>query len=260
VTASSTQPDVRTAKPTAELAGTNQADPASAPAVSAQKLCVEIEGRVILDRITLEVPVGQAVALMGANGAGKSTLLGVLATLKPPNSGELRLFGGHGIAAAAAARGRIGVISHQPMLYRDLSVRENLEFFGRLYDVPRARDRAAEVLSLVGLAGRADDAVKTLSRGMVQRAAIGRALMHDPAMVLADEPFEGLDAPSARSLEALWRRLRAERRTLIMANHDVARALALSDRAVVLRRGKVVLDRPCAETTGERVLEEIARP
>ena len=227
--------------------------------VLAEGLCVEIDGRHILDKISLNVPAGQAVALMGANGAGKSTLLRVLATLTAPSEGELRLFGRRIGPAAAAVRSRIGIISHQPMLYRDLSIRENLEFFSRLYDTPSPRARATEMLALVGLTSRSGDAVKTLSRGMVQRAAIARAMMHDPALLLADEPFEGLDAPSARSLETLLNRLRADGRTLIMANHDVARSLALTDKAVLLRRGRLVLDRPSAALTGQEVLEEIAR-
>lgn len=231
----------------------------AALAVSAEGLRVEIDGRHILDKISLDIPRGQAVALMGANGAGKSTLLRVLATLTAPSEGELRLFGQRIGPAAAAVRSKIGIISHQPMLYRDLSIRENLEFFGRLYDAASPRARATEMLALVGLTNRSGDAVKTLSRGMVQRAAIARAMMHDPALLLADEPFEGLDAPSARSLETLLNRLRGEGRTLIMANHDVPRSLALTDRAVLLRRGRVVMDRPSAALTAQEVLEEIAR-
>ena len=237
----------------------DQAGQAATPAVAADGLCLEIDGRHILDKISLEIPAGQAVALMGANGAGKSTLLRVLATLTPPSEGELMLFGRRIGPAGAAVRSRIGIISHLPMLYRDLSIRENLEFFGRLYDTTTPRERAAEMLELVGLTGRADDAVKTLSRGMVQRAAIARAMMHNPALLLADEPFEGLDAPSARSLETLWKRLRAEGRTLIMANHDVSRSLALSDRAVVLRRGRLIMDSLSEALTAGQVIEEISR-
>ena len=234
--------------------------PTAPPAVEAAEVCVEIDGRKILDRISLTVPAGQSVALMGANGAGKSTLLGVLATLKLLSSGTLSLMGHKTVGPdSARARARIGIISHQSMLYRDLSVRENLIFFGRLYDVPDAKARADRMVALVGLSARAADAVKTLSRGMVQRVAIARSLMHDPALLLADEPFEGLDAPSARSLEVLWRRLREDGRTLIMANHDVVRSLALSDRAVVLRRGQVVLDCPSSDVTAEQVIEEISR-
>ena len=249
-----------TESPQAPRAADNgQAGQAAPPAVATDGLCVEIDGRHILDKISLEIPAGQAVALMGANGAGKSTLLRVLATLTPPSEGTLKLFGRRIGPTAAAVRSKIGIISHLPMLYRDLSIRENLEFFGRLYDTPAPRVRAAEMLALVGLTGRADDAVKTLSRGMVQRAAIARAMMHDPALLLADEPFEGLDAPSAKSLETLWNSLRAEGRTLIMANHDVARSLALSDRAVVLRLGKVIMDSPSEALTAGQVIQEISR-
>jgi len=182
------------------------------------------------------------MALLGANGAGKSTLLKVLATFMPPSSGTLELFGSKIGVNAGAIRSQIGIISHQPMLYRDLSAIENLVFFGRLYDVANARDRAEEMLRLVGLSNRADDAVKTLSRGMIQRVSIARALMHDPDLLLADEPFDGLDVPSANALEAFLGRLQAQGKTVVIANHDIAQTLRLADTVFVLHRGERVLE------------------
>jgi heme exporter protein A len=229
-------------------------------AVEASGLCLRLDDREILCDVHLDVPVGAAVALLGANGAGKSTLLRVLGTLTSPSEGRLRLFGQDVAAGNVAIRSRIGLISHQPMLYRDLTVGENLEFFGKLYGVPGPRRRAAELLDLVGLTDRRDDAVKTLSRGMVQRAAIARALMHQPDLLLADEPFDGLDAPSVAALAGLLAQLRGAGKTLVVANHDIRQSLELSDRAVVLRRGRVVLDEAVARLDEQAVLKELVGP
>ena len=233
---------------------------ATVPAVQAAGLSLDLDDKPILREISLDVPPGQAVALLGANGAGKTMLLKVLATLVRPTSGQLRLFGHAAGPNADQARARIGVVAHQSMLYRDLSARENLEFFGRLYDVADPPDRAAAMLARVALADRADDPVWSLSRGMIQRVAIARALVHDPALLLADEPFDGLDAPSAQSLEALLRALCGEGKTLILSNCDIPRMLRLVDDVIVLRRGRVVLDRPVAAIDVAAVLKEITSP
>ncbi|MHC4717292.1 MAG: ATP-binding cassette domain-containing protein, partial [Planctomycetota bacterium] len=152
--------------------------------VRSSGLFLRLDDRPILSDISLSVPPGRTMALLGANGAGKSTLLHVLATLLAPTRGRLELFGQVG---AARARSRIGLITHQPVLYRDLTARENLLFFGRLYGITDPQERASRMLRLVGMGHRADDAVKTLSRGMTQRVSIARALMHDPDLLLADE-------------------------------------------------------------------------
>jgi heme exporter protein A len=232
------------------------------PAVQAEALTVIVDDRPILNRIDLNLSAGDYVALLGANGAGKSTLLRTLAMLLFPTEGRLELFGrpAHRSAGAAAIRGRIGMIGHQAMLYRDLSVRENLLFFGRLYGVHAVDDRAEQLLEQVGLADRAEDPVKTFSRGMVQRAAIARALMHDPDLLLSDEPFSGLDAPSTLAVEALFATLHAAGKTLVMANHDIAQSLGQAQRVVVLRRGKVALDKRSAEVTSAGVLREVETP
>lgn len=226
-------------------------------AVRTIALSLRLDDKPILKDINLNVPAGQTVALLGANGAGKSTLLKVLATLMPPSSGALELFGSGVGANSSSVRSRIGIISHQPMLYRDLSPMENLVFFGRLYDVSNPRGRGEEMLSLVGLSGRADDAVKTLSRGMIQRVSIARALMHDPSLLLADEPFNGLDVPSANALEAFLRRLQAKGKTVVIANHDIAQSLRLADTVFVLHRGYRVLEAPADETDVAAVVKEM---
>jgi heme exporter protein A len=215
-----------------------------APVVSAASLGMRIDERRVLDEIDLDISPGDCVALLGANGAGKSTLLRIVATLSPPTSGTLRLFG-HAVGRdAARLRARIGMVGHQLMLYRELTARENLEFFGRLYAVERVRERALELLEFVGLADRADDPVKALSRGMAQRVAIARAFMHSPALLLTDEPFTGLDVHSIERLERCLTDLHAEGRTILMTTHDIDQGLRLARRIVVLRRGRIVLDQP----------------
>ena len=241
-----------------QLDAAPRAAPVIPEAVGARALCKRIDERAVLDGIDLQVYRGQFVALLGANGAGKSTLLKVMATLTPPTLGELTLFGNPATGRQAqAARGRIGMIGHQSMLYRDLSARENLEFFARLYGVPDPRGRTQRLLDVIALSQRADDAVKTFSRGMTQRVAIARALVHEPDLLLADEPFDGLDAPSIATLEQLLSDLREQGMTVILANHSIDQSLRLADRAVVLRGGRVVIDEPSDSLRSDDVLAEM---
>lgn len=223
-----------------------QAEAATADSlpVRAEKLGKTIEDRPILRDINLEIPAGQYIALLGANGAGKSTLLKILSTLITPTSGTLQLFGQSLKSGSVAIRARIGLIGHQSMLYHDLSALENLEFFARLYNVKNPRQRALELLDQLGLKTRAGDAVKSFSRGMAQRVSIARALLHNPDLLLADEPFAGLDAPSTALLEKTLANLHASGKTIILANHDIRQSLHLAQRAVVLARGRKVLDAP----------------
>lgn len=234
-----------------------QPGPSQTLAVEARALGKMIDTKHVLRQIDLVIPHGRFVALLGANGAGKTTLLRTIAMLLPATSGTLHLFGEPASRGAVRLRRRIGVIGHEPMLYRDLSALENLMFFGRLYEIDDVRTRAHELLESVGLAGRADDPVKTYSRGMLQRVAIARALMHDAELILADEPFTGLDAPSRLMLEELLRRLHDEGRTIILANHDVGRSLELTEQAVVLRDGALVLDEPSAALEAAALVREV---
>lgn len=226
--------------------------------VRARGVSKVIDERVVLRDVDLEVAAGEFVVVLGANGAGKTTLLNILATLTRATEGDLRLFGQDVRRQAANVRRRIGMIGHRGMLYRDLSARENLVFFGNLYGVRDPGRRAEELLARVGLEGRAGDAVRHFSRGMVQRAAIARALMHDPELLLADEPFAGLDLVAVAGLEKLLAELRVEGRTVILTNHDVEQSLRLAGRAVVLRGGRKVLDEPAVALTEARVLAEVA--
>lgn len=227
-------------------------------AIAAKDLSKSIDERPILHRLNLQVQPGEFVALLGANGAGKSTLLKVLATLTSPTSGELLLFGQSATREMIRVRGRIGLIGHQSMLYRDLSAWENLEFFGKLYGVKQSGRRADELLAALSLGDRAHDAVKTFSRGMTQRVAIARALMHDPDLLLADEPFDGLDAPSAHSLENLLAQLHQAGKTVILANHDIPQSLRIAQRAIVLRKGRLAIDQCSAQLTPDLVLQQMA--
>jgi heme exporter protein A len=225
--------------------------------VEARGLERSIDGRRVLCGIDLTVRRGDFVGVLGANGAGKSTLIKLFATLAPPTGGQLLLWGTPIQKVGPALRRRIGLIDHNLMLYRDLSARANLEFFAHLYGLSNARARAIEALRAMGLERRADDAVKSFSRGMAQRVAIARALLHDPDLLLADEPFTGLDAASAAGLEQLFADLRDAGRTIIMVNHDVAQTLRAADRVVVLRRGRVALDRSTRGADATSVLAEV---
>jgi heme exporter protein A len=222
------------------------------------KLSKSIDERPVLRGIDLDVEAGSYVALLGANGAGKSTLLKIIATLIPPSSGEVDLFGKKLGRDGNELRRRIGFISHNSMLYRDLSARENLEFFAKLYGLTDPPRRARKMLEMAGLWNRANDPVKTFSRGMVQRAAIARALIHDPELVLADEPFSGLDAPSIESLEQLFADLNEAGKTIILVNHDIEQSLRLAQRAVILRGGQIVINEAVYRLYPREVLAEVS--
>ena len=231
--------------------------PSPAPAVELLDLSKSIDERPILRNLALTIEPGQFLAVLGANGTGKSTLLKLLSTLMPPSSGQLRLFGQKATAASVTLRRRIGLIGHQSMLYRDLSAAENLAFFAQLYGVADAPARARQMLDMIGLSARGNDPVKNFSRGMVQRVAIARALLHDPELLLADEPFDGLDAPSVESLEKLLAQLNDAGKTIVMVNHDIERSLEIADHAIVLRGGRIVLDQPTHRLYPREVLSEV---
>jgi len=231
----------------------------SSPAVRAAALHKVIDDRPVLRDLTFDLPAGCYATLLGANGAGKTTLLRLLSTLTTPSRGVLEIFGRCVRRHGAIIRAGLGLIGHQSMLYRDLSALENLVFFGRLHDLPEPNARAMDLLEFVGLVDRANDPVKTFSRGMVQRVSIARALLHEPRLLLADEPFAGLDAPSARSVENLLEQLNAQGMAIILANHDVRQSLRLAQRVMVLRRGRLVLDAAAAPLSAEDVLGEIEK-
>jgi heme exporter protein A len=232
----------------------------SEPSVELRGLSKIIDGRIVLRNVNASVRAGELVGLVGANGAGKSTLLKIIATLSSPTSGELKLFGQSAFKASVELRKRIGLIDHQSLLYRDLTALENLEFYGGLYNLTDPRNEALKLLQRFSLDERADDLVKAFSRGMVQRVAIARALLHDPELLLADEPFAGLDAPSAEFLEKLFGQLTADGKAIILVSHDLEQTLRLADRVIVLRGGTVALDQPTHRLYLEEVLAEAKAP
>jgi heme exporter protein A len=193
-----------------------------------------------LARVSLECRSGEVVGLLGPNGAGKSTLLSILSTLTAPTSGEV-LYGGRTPAQIGSElRSRIGVLSHDLHLYPELTARENLLFFGTLYRIPDPAARVATALDRAGLTPRADDVVHGFSRGMRQRLALERALLHAPQLLLLDEPFTGLDDASTVGLVSRLVELRAAGCVVLVATHDLDVAEAVLDRAVVLREGKLL--------------------
>ncbi len=221
-------------------------------------LGMAIDGRPILQDITLEIGRGEFAAVLGANGAGKSTLLKVIATLARSTEGTLELFGKTVGRDSAELRRRIGLIAHQSMLYRELTARENLLFFAKLYGIAEPVKRAELLLEVIGLSNRANDPVKSFSRGMVQRVAIARSLLHDPELILADEPFDGLDAPSVAATEQLLRHLHNSGKTILLVNHDISQSLQLASRAVVMRKGRIVIDAAAQSLNASQVLIEVS--
>jgi heme exporter protein A len=193
-----------------------------------------------LDGVDLTVRRGEPLALFGVNGAGKTTLLNVLSGGLKATRGSLVIEGLDPRRAPAQARGRIGLLSHHTLLYDDLSATENLVFFGKLHGLPQPLDRARALLDAVGLADRADEPVRAFSRGMQQRVALARALLHDPSLLLLDEPSSGLDARSSARLEATLRAAASRGATWVIATHDVEEGLALCPRWLVLSRGRVI--------------------
>ena len=192
--------------------------------------------RVALAGVSVTVGEGETLSVLGSNGAGKTTLLRVLATLLRPHAGTVRVLGAELPAEAWKVRGRVGLLGHEPLLYLDLSARENLRYHARLHGVGRAR--VEEVLCALGMERRGDEPVRELSRGMVQRVAAARAVLHDPPLLLLDEPRAGLDPAAAELLEPLIGR--ASGRTRVLVTHDVERGKAEADHVLALKGGRAV--------------------
>ena len=200
--------------------------------------------RVALGGVTVDVDEGQTLVVFGANGAGKTTLLRVLAGLLRPHAGAATVLGAALPAEAWRLRGRIGFLGHEPLLYRELTPRENLRFQARLHGV--APERVDAVLEAVGMTGRGDDPMSELSRGMVQRVAAARAVLHDPPLLLLDEPWAGLDPAAVERLEPVIGRTSGK--TRVVVTHDVAGGLEEADVALGLKRGRAEFaGRPPAE-------------
>jgi len=209
---------------------------------------------IALQGVDLKVEAGESVAILGPNGAGKTTLMRVIATLLRPSAGTLLLFDRPIGDGGAQARRRIGFLSHHSFLYPDLTPTENLEFYARMFHVPAVTQRVHELIERVGLTGWAHRPVRMLSRGLEQRCALARALLHRPDLLLLDEPFTGLDVDASATLIEMLRQEQQRGMTMLMTTHDLARGLDLCRRAVVLVRGKIRYDR--AIDTDERATFE----
>jgi len=198
------------------------------------------ERRRALTHVSLTCGPGEIFGLLGPNGAGKSTLLAIIATLLAPSAGAVRYGTQTAREAGPALRGRIGLLGHDLYLYPELSARENLVFFARLYGVPDVPACVARGLDRAALTDRGDDPVSGYSRGMRQRVALERALLHDPRLLLLDEPFTGLDDASTHALVDRLRELRAAGRIILLATHDLDVADGVVDRIAILRNGRLV--------------------
>jgi heme exporter protein A len=195
--------------------------------------------RTILRGLDFDVRPGEFVALLGPNGSGKTTFLRILASLSHPSLGEVYIAGFRLPHQAASVRARLGIVSHLPLLYGDLTAEENLRFYGRLYGVLHLDERITEMLEMVGLELRRRDLVRTFSRGMQQRLAIGRAVLHDPDVLLFDEPYTGLDQDASVMLDDILRSVAVQGRTVVMTSHDLGRAEGLATRFDILTRGVI---------------------
>jgi heme ABC exporter ATP-binding subunit CcmA len=200
---------------------------------------LDFRRRRALNRVSLILNSGEIVAVLGPNGAGKTTLLMVAATLLTPTSGEVRFGEWTPASGGDGLRRLIGLVGHDLYVYSDLSAIQNLRFFANLYDVDRADERVHSAVRHAGLDGRGHESIATFSRGMRQRLAIERALIHDPRLVLLDEPFTGLDEASADMLKARLRSLRDRGCIVVVTTHDIEAVDGLVDRAVLLRDGRL---------------------
>ena len=205
---------------------------------------------------------GECVLLFGANGSGKSTLLRLLSGLCKPTAGTIRIGGWVLPREAMAVRAQIGLVAHRPLLYENLTARENLDFFGKLYgtEADEREQRSGELLRQVGLDKRADRIVRAFSRGMKQRLSIARALLHQPEILLLDEPYSGLDQAACQVLDELLATARDAGRTIILSTHQLARAPETAERALVLSGGKIIFDGPSDRGSLSELFQEAASP
>ncbi|ADJ25755.1 ABC transporter related protein [Dehalogenimonas lykanthroporepellens BL-DC-9] len=218
-----------------------QSDDLGHSAILVRSLIKTFNHRPALKGIDLEIARGEKVVVFGPNGAGKTTLLKILSTVMKPSSGKVFMQGLDLKTEADAIRRQIGVVFHHSFLYPNLTARENLEFYARLYDIDDLEPRVVEKAGLVGMTRRLNDRVDTFSRGMQQRVTIARSLLHNPSILLMDEPETGLDQ---QSISVLWNILQEQDRTILLTTHNFERGMEIADRVIMLNRGKTVFDSP----------------
>lgn len=209
-------------------------------AIVAKRISKTFGRRKALDRVSFSLPEGAFLSIFGPNGAGKSTLLRVLSTLARPTEGSVKVTGIDAKEHPDQVRERIGLISHQSMLYGDLTAYENLMFVARMYGIQDAEARVRTLLKAVELDHRRYDLVRTFSRGMTQRLSIARAFLHDPSVVFLDEPYAGLDPHAVEIFDDLIGRMR-EGRTFVMVSHDLQKGFDAASHVLVLAKGRTVL-------------------
>ncbi|MEZ4656789.1 MAG: ABC transporter ATP-binding protein [Caldilineaceae bacterium] len=215
--------------------------------------------RLVLKGLDIGVEAGQVMALLGANGAGKSTLIRIISGLTKADNGQVCLGGAELKQAGHELRRYIGLVSHAPLLYDNLTAWENLDFFARMYDLLQPEVRMEMLLRAVDLWPRRHDLVRTYSRGMTQRLAIARAILHDPPVLLLDEPDTGLDQTSSQMLHNLIRQLGASKRAILFSTHNLEQALLWSDWIRILANGEIVHRQPSAELTVDELRELYAQ-
>lgn len=221
--------------------------------IEVRKLVKTYGLKAVLRGLDFSAEEGEFVALLGPNGAGKTTFLRILASLSRPSMGVVSVAGYALPAQAAAVRANLGVVSHQPLLYGDLTGEENLNFYARMYGVQPRKERVAEVLEIVGLSARKGDLVRQFSRGMQQRLSIARAILHDPAVMLFDEPHTGLDQEAAAMLDGVLSDVAARGRTVVMTSHDLSRASRLASRVDILSKGVIAASYRSADLSPEEL-------
>lgn len=224
--------------------------------IEIKKVVKAFGSRAVLRGVDLNINEGDFVTLLGANGAGKTTLLHIVSSLSKPTAGDVFINGYRLADAASELRRFIGLVSHKTLLYDDLTAEQNLRFYARMYDVPHADKRLQTVLEQVNLWERRGDPVRTYSRGMQQRLAIARAILHNPPILLLDEPDTGLDQHSANMLADLLKAVGISHRTILMTTHNLERGLSLGNRMVILSKGKIVYDAPRHDISLEMAREQ----
>lgn len=205
-----------------------------------------------LKGVDLRIKKGDFLTIFGPNGAGKTTLIKILSTLIKGTTGEVRIGGKNIDGDGERVRAMVGLVSHQPYLYENLSALENIVFFGRMYGVRNLRERAAALIAEVGLERRMNDIVRNFSRGMQQRLSIARALVHEPELLFLDEPFTGLDQHAAKILQGYMSRFHKEGRTSIMTTHNLSEGLEMSNRVIILANGAVAYEESVANLDLEK--------
>ncbi len=233
---------------------------ATQPAIDARTLVKNFGETAVLRELDLSLPAGEVTVLLGSNGAGKSTLLRILAMLTQPDSGNVSIYGIDLAENGPAARGLTGSVLHSPMLYADMTGRENLMFFAGLYRLQNIGELIARTALQVGIESRLDDRIRTLSHGFQKRVALARALMHEPQLLLLDEPESGLDSQSVSRLDDVIDVYRRAGRTVVMTTHIVEHGLEIADRAIVLSGGVVGLESSSPDRDRANILAAYLSP